>query len=180
MPTTLDEYRAFLLALANRELPQDLRPKVAPSDLVQDAMLSAHARLAVARPRCGELRPWLRGILLNKVGELVRRYVTAGKRSIRRERAPLDPAAGRDSPAAGQGPRTELIRADARDVVNRTVARLRDEDRNVVAWRIHDGLSFDEIAARLGKSRDAAEQIYRRALKKLRGLLPPQLDPGAA
>jgi RNA polymerase sigma-70 factor (ECF subfamily) len=179
MPTTLDEYRAFLLALANRELPQDLRPKVAPSDLVQDAMLSAHARLAVAGPRCGELRPWLRGILLNKVGELVRRYVTARKRSIRRERGPLDPAAGRDSPSTGQGPRTELIRADAGDVLSRTVARLRDEDRHVIAWRIHDGLTFDEIAARLGKSRDAAEQIYRRALKKLRGLLPPHLDPGA-
>src|SRR5690242_11512207 len=64
----LDHYRDYLLRVASDQLQSDLAPKLGASDIVQETFLDA----ARAFPNFvggtdGELRAWLRQILLNKL-----------------------------------------------------------------------------------------------------------------
>ena len=60
----LEAARLYLLLVANRELPPDLRPKVGPSDLVQETLLRAHRHFGQFRGATeDELLAWLRQIL---------------------------------------------------------------------------------------------------------------------
>lgn len=52
-----------------------------------------------------------------------------------------------------------------------SLERLSDEQRRVVEWRHLDSLSFEEIAAKLGKSQVSVRQILSRAMRKLRNAL---------
>ena len=60
--------RNYLLLVANERLDPALKPKVSPSDLVQDTFLEAQRDLAQFRgERPDELRAWLCRILINNV-----------------------------------------------------------------------------------------------------------------
>src|ERR1700689_461853 len=84
----LDLYRAYLLSIANGELESELRPKAAPSDMVQDTLMEAHGLFARFEGEEIEgFRGWLRGILLNKLSRLQERYYEAQKRELGREQS---------------------------------------------------------------------------------------------
>ncbi len=55
--------------------------------------------------------------------------------------------------------------------IGRLVARLPDEQRDVVLLRIHEGLSWKEVAARAGAPLGTVQSRYRLALERLRPLL---------
>ena len=55
------------------------------------------------------------------------------------------------------------------------VGRLRDHERAVLAWRLDDELSWQEIGERLDSSEEAARKVFTRALAELRGLLAPHV-----
>src|SRR6516162_2509450 len=77
----LEECRAYLLLVANRELPSELRGKAGASDLVQETFLQAQGHFDQFRDDGeSELLAWLRQILLNNVGKLKRRYHGTDKR----------------------------------------------------------------------------------------------------
>ena len=81
----IEECRGFLLAVANRELDSEFRPKIGASDLVQETMLSAQRCIADFQGGTrDELLAWLRVILVNDIKEARRRYLTA-QRDVRRE-----------------------------------------------------------------------------------------------
>jgi RNA polymerase sigma-70 factor, ECF subfamily len=80
------EGRNYLLAVANREVPADLRAKVAPSDLVQESIIEAHRDFAgFAGQRRDELLAWLRRILLHNLANAKRKYHQTAKRDVARE-----------------------------------------------------------------------------------------------
>ena len=59
----LDRFRSFLLVLARAGLDPRLRPKVDPSDVVQQTLLEAHAALdQLDANTTAELAAWLRQI----------------------------------------------------------------------------------------------------------------------
>jgi RNA polymerase sigma factor (sigma-70 family) len=140
----------------------------------------APGRLDVSRPGPGyrgRSPEWLRGILRNRIGRLHRRYVTASRRSVRLEQ----PLGALDVPTeAGPADSTEVpvLRGELAATVDRAVARLRPRERDILAWRLNDGLPWHEIAEHLQVTTDAARKVFTRALSRLRGQLPRHLDPG--
>jgi RNA polymerase sigma-70 factor, ECF subfamily len=166
---TLDEYRAYLLGIANRQLRTDLRPKVGGSDLVQETFLAAWTVSRNGSFTPEDLRLWLRGILRNRIGRCHRRYVTAAKRSVVSERSLAD--------VGEPGGEDDFDSNETAAAVRAAIDRLRPHERDVMAWRLDDELSWQEIAVRLDSTEEAARKVFTRSLAQLRGLLSPDLDP---
>jgi RNA polymerase sigma-70 factor, ECF subfamily len=173
----LNGHRTYLLGVAARTLPHQLRPKAGCSDLVQETLLAAWVCRDRAPDSEAALRSWLRGILRNRIGRLHRRYVTASRRSVRMEQSlgALDSSSEAGTADSVEGP---VLRGELAATVDRAVARLRPRERDILAWRLNDGLPWHEIADRLQVTADAARKALARALSRLRGHLPRHLDPG--
>ncbi|QDV23334.1 sigma-70 family RNA polymerase sigma factor [Aureliella helgolandensis] len=179
----LQWYINYLTVLASTGLDRRLQRRVSPSDLVQEAMLAAHRDFGDFRGQSqGELLCWLRQILVNTLHRAVARHVKAGKRDIRREvsidqvtkqleestctLAKLLPAHG-DSPSAAI-----RAREDAVDLANQ-LSGLRPQYRDVIIFRVLQGLSFEEIGKRMERSPGATRMLWLRALQAFK----PQLEP---
>jgi RNA polymerase sigma factor (sigma-70 family) len=65
----------------------------------------------------------------------------------------------------------------ALDRLERAVAKLRPIEREVLALSAREGLSNGEIAARLGITREAAERLLAKALRRLDRTLERQERP---
>ncbi|MCC6427715.1 MAG: hypothetical protein IT435_12955 [Phycisphaerales bacterium] len=65
------------------------------------------------------------------------------------------------------GPATFAFRKEQLVMATRALAMLLPRDRDIVTW-LSEGLGIDEISARLGIARDAAEKARTRALDRLR------------
>src|SRR4051794_39487583 len=71
----LEEFRDYLRLLARLQLDPRLRTQVDPSDVVQEALLKAHARQDQFRGRTdAEKAAWLRQILANTMTDALRRF----------------------------------------------------------------------------------------------------------
>lgn len=164
-----------------------MRPKVQPSDVVQDALLEA-SRLfdRFGGDEADQFRLWLRSILLFKVNEAHGRFLGTAKRSPEREVSMDESRAGgnrmRDAlPAEGPTPSRVARRAEDATAVARALERLSETDRQVVMWRNWDGLAFADIGTRLGRSENAVRMLFVRALERLHAALEQTDDrPTAA
>jgi RNA polymerase sigma-70 factor (ECF subfamily) len=160
----LEVSRQFLLAIAHARLPPTLRAKGEASDLVQETLAAAYqAKHQFRGQTLGELRAWLRTILVNELATFRRHYETS-TRNVAREK-PLDAAQTEISPAT---PITEVIRREETRLLTRAVAGLPREYHLAVLLRVEDGLSFAGIGARLGCTEEAARKLFTRALERLR------------
>jgi RNA polymerase sigma-70 factor (ECF subfamily) len=170
---TLNQCRAYLLEVARRALGPGLRAKGGASDLVQDTFLEAQRRFGqFDGDSNGQLRAWLRSLLLHKAAKLGRRYHGTHKRQLSRE-IPL----GRDgastvhpSEVASRGPSPSvLVTADEQKRrLLQAIDRLPDDYRAVMTLRYQEALPFDEIGRRLGRSADAARMLWARAVDRLK------------
>jgi RNA polymerase sigma-70 factor (ECF subfamily) len=79
-----------------------------------------------------------------------------------------DPAAADGVAAAGPSPSSVLIAGERRSGVAACLETLPDDYRAVIVWHHRDGLPFDEIGRRLGRSPDAARRLWTRAIDRLR------------
>ena len=168
----LEAFRPYLLLLANREADPALRPKYAPSDAVQDTLVAAQQDFAGFRgATADELAGWLRRILLNRLVDAAR-YFHADKRDIDRE-VSLDDRDSRHnllekllSPEASA---ESLLVADEDDRrVRAALTRLPNSYTQVILLRARDGLTFEEIGRRLGRTADGVRMLFERARQKLR------------
>jgi RNA polymerase sigma-70 factor (ECF subfamily) len=162
--------RDYLLKVANGELPPNLRPKVAASDLVQEAFLEAQRLFdRFHGDSAGELVQWLRAILLHKLETAVRHYQGTAKRRLDREQS-LDALAelGGEPAARSSASPSGLAQQDEETKrLHRALARLPDHYRQVIVWREWEDLPFAEIGRRLDRTEDAARMLWGRALEKL-------------
>src|SRR3954464_4052816 len=82
----LEQYRNYLAVLAATQIERRLRPRVSPSDVVQETMLRAHKNFGQFRGTTEpELLAWLRQILVNNLARFVEQHVLAARRDVRRE-----------------------------------------------------------------------------------------------
>ncbi len=161
----LDYYRGYLLTIANGELSSDLVQKVAPSDLVQETCYQATRRFPQFQGKTdGELKAWLRQILLNNVRDAERRFRLTGKRDCTRE-IPID-ANVSGSGWIGQlatpdsSPSSMVANAEIKRILAQEIELLSNEQRRVIQLRSLEGMSLEEVGQAIGKSADAARKIW--------------------
>jgi RNA polymerase sigma-70 factor (ECF subfamily) len=174
----LERYRRYLPLLARAELGRDLRGKVDPSDLVQEAFLEAHRDFGQFQGQTeAQWLAWLRRVLATSLADQVRRYRDTRRRDLRRERqlaAALDQspeAPAEDVAAAGSSPSARARRDEEAQRLAEALERLPASYRQVLRMRHYQGLTFPAIARHLDKKLDAVKKVWLRSLARLRRVL---------
>lgn len=141
-------------------------------DVLQETMLTVMARVGTVRDPAG-LGAWLRTVTVNTALMRLR---------ARRDEAYADPTPGvaeftrngsRAQPVASWPPlpEDELLRREARDVLDAAVCRLPQGAREVYVLAEIEDLPRDEVAELLGLSREAVRVRLHRARTALRQVL---------
>src|SRR5213080_1218802 len=82
----LERHRPRLRRMVAVRLDRRVAARVDPSDVVQDAMLEAAARLdEYLRERPIPFYPWLRRMAADRLADAYRRHLRAGRRAVGRE-----------------------------------------------------------------------------------------------
>lgn len=174
----LEQYRHYLHLAARMQLGWRWRERVRPSDLVQETFLQASRHFGDFAGRSErEWRGWLRMILRRRLLRQVHKQLLPGAIGVPRE-MPLKPdAAGSDGSSTGAGgepihpgssPSAPVRRRELADLMAERLARLAAPYRDVLVLRNLEGLSFAEVARRMGRSIGAVRVLWLRALDKLR------------
>jgi RNA polymerase sigma-70 factor, ECF subfamily len=174
----LEQYRNYLGLLARLQIGRRLQGKVDPGDMVQETFLEAHRQFGRFRGDSElELTAWLRAILAGVLSHLVRRYFGTQGRDVRLERELADDldqssrfmdhglAAQESSPSQRASRREQAV------LLADSLNQLPPDYREVLILRHLEGLTFPEIAARMGRSVDSVEKLWVRALPRLRRVL---------
>jgi RNA polymerase sigma-70 factor (ECF subfamily) len=180
--TLLEAYRNYLRLMAATCLDREVRAKADASDIVQETLLQAHQSFGGFRGTTErEWVKWIRRILANKIAELQRRFSLKG-RKVSRERS-LEAAMDRSSlmlknlvPARDHSPSQEAQLRERSVILADALAELDPEDREVVVLRNLRELDWNEIAARTGRSPDAARMLWTRALQRIAPLLRERMS----
>ncbi len=177
----LSAYTQYLKSLANHQLDRRVRQRVSPSDLVQDTLLEAHRDFPNFRgTTTAELVSWLRRILIHNLIRASEHHLHTEKRDARREislqrlatnlgsvDSPLEAAL--KSPIGS--PSADLRGREQVTELERALQTLSNEQRQVVVLRHLDGLAFNEISERMGRSSGACRMLWLRAMDELRDKL---------
>jgi len=171
-------YRNYLTILATTQLDARLRRRISPSDLVQEAMLGAYRDFGKFRGNTErELLAWLRQILINCLHHAYEAHIQAGRRDVRREISLDDMNRAMDHSVirlahvlADRGPSPSApARERERSVaLADQLAKLKSDDRDVIVLRNLQGLSFEEVAERMGRKPGAVRMLWRRAIERFR------------
>jgi len=143
---------------ASGRLPRWARDVSDTPDLVQETLLQTLKRIDGFEPTHeGALQAYLRQAVMNRIRDEIRK----------RQRRPLA-AMPQDIEGSEPSPLEQAIGRQTVDRYEAALARMRDEDREVLIGRIELGLTYEELAEAVGKpSAEAARKAAQRALVKL-------------
>jgi len=167
-------YAERVRRIVRLRMGSELRSKLESLDIVQDAMMSALRGLGDFNYRGeGSFLRWLSGIAENQIRENLDRLHSA-KRNIRREVA-LEALAARPDGGARRSPRLAVAttpsvifsRSEDLDKLERAMDALKPEYHEVVVLAKIEGLSYNEVATRLGRSPEAVGMLLSRAMLAL-------------
>jgi RNA polymerase sigma-70 factor (ECF subfamily) len=168
-------HRPYLRRFVDLRLDPRLRPRVDPSDVVQEAHLEAVRRLSayLERPSM-PFRLWLRQIAHDRLLKLRRYHIGSARRSLVRE-VPLPDQSSlllaQQLLARGPAPGEQLDREELARRLRQGLAQLADPDREVLLLRNFEGLSYQEIGYLLAVEPGAARKRHGRALLRLHKIL---------
>jgi RNA polymerase sigma-70 factor (ECF subfamily) len=174
--TLLERYRLRLRRMVAVRIDPRLAARLDPSDVVQETLAEAHRRLDdYLSDRPLPLYPWLRQIAQDRLADLHRRHVRAGRRAVDREQSP-GPVLSDQSVAelahrlvgSATGPSEMARRREQSGQLRQALLRLSETDREVLILRHLEHLSPKEIAAVLGVSESVVYTRHLRALERLR------------
>jgi RNA polymerase sigma-70 factor (ECF subfamily) len=174
----LEQYRRYLTVLARVQIGQRLQGKADASDVVQDGFLEAHRRFAHFQgTSAGQLVCWLRQILAAKLADLLRRYLGAQGRDVRLE-CEIEGAFDQSSALMARGlvapdssPSQKAVRREQAVLLANALGELPEDYREAIMLRHLEGLTFPEVARRMGRSQDSVEKLWMRGLARLRQLM---------
>ena len=153
---------------------RELRSKLESMDLVQDVLVSALRDLGDFTYRDdGDFLRWLSKIAENRLRDNVDK-LHAGKRDIRKE-VRLDNYGhttgvrfgGMVGPIQATTPSVIMSRKEDLDELAKALDKLKPEYKEVIVLTKIEGLSYREIAGRLGKSDEAVRKLVSRAMAVL-------------
>ncbi len=155
-------------------MDKELRPKLDSMDLVQDALLSALEGLGdFTYKNEGDFLRWLSRIAQNALRDNLDKLYTE-KRDIRKEvrlngYRPTTGSrfAGNPGPIDTTTPSAIMSRKEDLDKLENAIDQLKPEYRKVIVLAKIDGLSYNQIGERLGKSADAVGHLLSRAMVAL-------------
>ena len=152
-------YLPLLRRWATGRLPQWARDMADTHDLVQETLLQTFKKIETFEYRGeGALQAYLRQVLVNRIRQEFR------KTARRPDGTDLDEEHVDPSPS----PLEEAIGQQALDTYERALERLRPDERDTIIARVEIGLSYEELAAVLGKpTADAARKAAQRAVIRL-------------
>lgn len=184
IPPDWERDRGFLLVLARLRVPPWLRAKVDASDVVQQALLQAHARREqlLARDEPGR-RAWLGRILAHAIADVVRRFVGSG-RTVGLERSlqdGLDDSAVRLEAILAADQSSPSQRSDRLEELTRltsAIESLPDDQRVAVELKHLHGWTVDQIARKMRRTPEAIGGLLRRGMRALRDRLASESRNG--
>jgi RNA polymerase sigma-70 factor (ECF subfamily) len=173
----LERHRPKLRRMVAIRLDRRLAARVDPSDVVQESLAEAAARLSdYVRTRPLPFYPWLRRIAADRLADAGRRHLRAGRRAVGRE----EPAGLPDESVAAladrllaphSSPSAHLQRRERQARVRAALTALPLRDREVLVLRYLEDLSTADTAAVLGVGESAVKMRLVRALQRLRDQL---------
>jgi RNA polymerase sigma-70 factor (ECF subfamily) len=168
-------HRAYLHQVVALRLDPRLRPRVDPSDIVQEAQLEAYRRFGdFLQRRPMAFRLWLRKTTYERLIMLERYHRHSERRSVDQEVGLPDGSAFalvQHLFAGGSSPSRRLEQSETARRVRDVLAQLSENDREILLMRNLEALSNHEVAEVLQIEPVAASQRYGRALIRLRKLL---------
>jgi len=181
----LARHQERLQSVIGFRLDPRLGRRIDPSDVMQEAFVSATARRAEFFAQSTQpLFLWLRWMVGNTLLELHRHHLGVQMRDARRETLSARPGSNDDGDdnntraaliaqltAGITGPATAAARADIKARLNEAMDRMDAIDREVIALRHFEQLTTSEAAQVLGIQKAAAAKRYMRALVRLREML---------
>ncbi len=180
----LEICRQYLLLVANREMDEQLQAKGGGSDLVQETFFEAQRDFGRFNGSSqDEMLAWLRRILLNNIQNFRRFWLDTEKRNagveipIQEDNSSRE--MGPDLASPQQTPSQWAIKKERIDAIDSALARLPDEQRQVIILRNQQHLSFEEISGRIGRTADAARKLWARAVERLQEELGQTDDSSA-
>jgi RNA polymerase sigma-70 factor, ECF subfamily len=167
-------YHATLRGIVAAARDRSLYTRIDPDDVLQETYIVAFKSLAGHQfDGLAAFYKWLETVALSRL-EDQQRALRRQKRDVARETAPPADATASypdlvhrlADPAST--PSRQVARNEAVAAVMTCLARLSDEQRDVIRMRFLEGRPVAEVAARLEKSEAAIHMLCHRALKALR------------
>lgn len=177
----LERHAARLREMVAIRLDPRRSALLTPSDIVRETLADAAVKLdAYLRERPLPFYPWLHRLAAERVAVAYHHHLMTHAGSTDREQS-RDLLISHESVLllvdrlvdSGTSPSHHLFRDELRQQVRAALARLAANDREVLVMCYIERLSFDEIAAILGITENAAKVRHFRALRRIRKLLEP-------
>jgi RNA polymerase sigma-70 factor (ECF subfamily) len=175
---SLERYREYLCLLARLQLPVRLRQKLDSSDLAQETLLKAHAGRDQFRGATqGEVRAWLRRILVNTMTDAVRHF-DGEAHDVGRETslaAALEESSNRLEAVladhSSAAPPNQVLHEERLLRLADALAELSESQREAVILHHLQGCSVIEVAEQMQQTKQAVHGLLRRGRQRLRELL---------
>lgn len=168
----LSEFWQPLWAHAKLTLDQNVQPKQAASDIVQETFVEAQNAIEEFRGATRrEFYGWLRTILNNNIRDAWRQHAGTQKRNVELERSLDRTDAGNFLKADGTSPIDRVLRDERDSIIERVLVKLPDHYRLVIRLRYWESLTFEQMGQVLDKSPDAVRQIWYRAIEYFTDLM---------
>jgi RNA polymerase sigma-70 factor, ECF subfamily len=175
------KFQGYLLAMARAHLNPGLRAKLGPESVVQETLLEAFRDRGAFRGSSDpELAAFLRAILVRNIRDGIRGLGRA-KRDAQLEVSleALERASVRIEQVASQPPSPESQVQRLEDLLRfiDALARLPDDERDVLELRHLQGLTLKEVAAALDRRYDTVRRLCSQGERRLRALFAPAGQP---
>jgi RNA polymerase sigma-70 factor (ECF subfamily) len=176
----MDRHRSRLRRMVEVRLDPRVAPRVDPSDIVQETLLTAHQRLNDYLAKQGvSFYVWLRQLATSRLIDLHRHHVRTLRRSVAREQR-WSPTFFSDEsalslvnrlPGAEASPSEQMLRKELLRRVRQAMEQLAATDREILIMRHLEELSVRHVAEVLDISEGTVKSRHFRALARLQRLL---------
>jgi RNA polymerase sigma-70 factor, ECF subfamily len=179
----LTYFRPKMMRFFAPRVPRKIAARIGPEDLAQRACLLAWQHFDDFHGEFAKYCEWLWRICRNLLNAVLRRFEPGNKRDISREEL-LDAAALEAMQPhchrRQQTPDEIVVGLEVTAAVETALDELPPDERQIVRWRMFDGVSFIEIAQRLDWTRHAVERTFRCVMARLQEKLIAAAEPAAA
>ena len=176
----IQHYRPLLYAIANREWDRRLSPRNDPSDAVQWTWASVAQRTGELEfTNRKQFSRYIRKTLVNHIRSLKRRFILSKKRTSEMEtdRSLSDVLGIEIDPGKGGGlPEEVLLQKEFLQAILKAIFRLPKELQRLLRWRFRRGLTYPQIAEKLGRTPDEVRRLVDKCLSDLSSDLKNQFS----